>query len=175
MGSIASWFDLTALWRAGEKVAAFFRRVLELYTKNHVIFVLWVHRTVSATHSTALAHQPVVLSLVAGGQDPHQVDSARGHRLPQVHLGQRRLELRHRHVGGDVLRGEALLGHVQPRCECPAELPLPVPSPCLHLVLRCLLMCFCGSCYVAVRWLFQAFKTIPWLVDSCFLREPLWN
>lgn len=50
-----------------------------------------------------------------GGEDPCQVDGAGGHRLPQVHLGQRRLELWHRHVGGDVVRGEALLGHVQPR------------------------------------------------------------
>ena len=34
-------------------------------------------------------------------QDPRAVDGARGHRLQEVHLGLRRLELRHRHVGGE--------------------------------------------------------------------------
>lgn len=55
-----------------------------------------------------------------GWEDPHQVDCSWSHRLPEVLFGQRRVELRNCHVGGDVLRREALLGDVQPGCEyCP--------------------------------------------------------
>ena len=51
---------------------------------------------------------------ITGREDPHSLDSPGGHRLQEVHVGQRCVELRHRHVGGGVLRGEALLGHEQP-------------------------------------------------------------
>lgn len=48
-----------------------------------------------------------------GWEDPHPLDSPRSHPVPEVHLSQRRVELWHRHVGGDVVRGAALLGHDQ--------------------------------------------------------------
>lgn len=50
----------------------------------------------------------------AGWQDPNPLDGSGGHFLPEVHLGQRCVELRHRHVGGDDLWGAALLGAVEP-------------------------------------------------------------
>lgn len=52
-----------------------------------------------------------------GWEDPGEVDGTRGHCLQEVHLGERRVELRHRHVGGDVIWREALLGHVQSGCK----------------------------------------------------------
>ncbi len=45
------------------------------------------------------------------------MDGSRGHSLQEVHLRQRRVELRYRHVGGDFIWREALLGDVQPGCE----------------------------------------------------------
>lgn len=50
----------------------------------------------------------------AGRQDSDPLDSPGGHFLPQVHLRQRRVELWHRHVGGDDVRRAALLGAVEP-------------------------------------------------------------
>lgn len=35
--------------------------------------------------------------------------------LQEVHISERHMELWHRHVGGDVIRGAAILGHEQPR------------------------------------------------------------
>lgn len=64
----------------------------------------------------------------AGRQDPHPLDSPGGHFLPQVYLGQRRVELRHCHVGGDDVRRAALLGAVKPRGS-----PLSQPRPALGL------------------------------------------
>lgn len=80
--------------------------------------------------SPACPDPPVSLRF-AGGEDPDPLDGSRGHRLPQVLLGQRRVELRDRHVGGAGLRGEALLEHDQPRCECCPTCPKPLllPSP----------------------------------------------
>jgi hypothetical protein len=60
----------------------------------------------------------------AGRQDPYSMDSPRGHFLPQVHLSQRCVELRHCHVGSDDLWRTALLGTVKPRGQ-----PLPPPLP----------------------------------------------
>lgn len=42
MGSVASWLDLTVLWQEKEKVAAFFRRILQLHTENHFVFLIAV-------------------------------------------------------------------------------------------------------------------------------------
>ena len=58
------------------------------------------------------------LLLPTGRQDPREMDGSRGHRLSQVHVCQRRLELRDCHVGSHVVWRETLLGYVQPRCEC---------------------------------------------------------
>lgn len=58
-----------------------------------------------------------------GREDPHPMDSTWSNRLPQIHIGQRCLELWHRDVGGDVLRREALLGNDKPRCKHVQELP----------------------------------------------------
>lgn len=55
---------------------------------------------------------------ITGRQDPHSLDSPRGHRLPDLLLGQRRVEFRGGHVGGAGLRGAALLEHDQPGREC---------------------------------------------------------
>lgn len=55
----------------------------------------------------------------ARGEERGAVDRARGHPVPPLLLGLRRLELRHRHVGGHVLRREALLGHGQPGRKSP--------------------------------------------------------
>lgn len=50
----------------------------------------------------------------AAGEEPGAVVGPRSHPVSPLQPGQRRLELRHRHVGSHVLRREALLGHVQP-------------------------------------------------------------
>ena len=55
-----------------------------------------------------------------GGEDPDPMDGPGGDPVPEVHVVQRRVELRHRHVGGDVVRREAILGHEQPGRESPA-------------------------------------------------------
>lgn len=52
-----------------------------------------------------------------GRQDSHSLDSSGGNRIQEIHLSQRRVELRDRRVGGDVIRREAVLGDVQPRRE----------------------------------------------------------
>lgn len=53
---------------------------------------------------------------LAGWEDPNPLDSARGHRVPQVLLVQRRVELRSGDVGGDVLWRAAVLEPHQQRC-----------------------------------------------------------
>ena len=58
-----------------------------------------------------------MLCLYLGWEDPYKMDRSGGHLLQKVFLCQRRVELRHRHVGSDVLWGAALLGDVQSRCE----------------------------------------------------------
>lgn len=45
------------------------------------------------------------------------MDGAGGDSVPPLQLSLRRVELRHRHVGGDVVRGAALLGYGHPRCK----------------------------------------------------------
>lgn len=57
------------------------------------------------------------LVLHTGREDPDPLDGSGGHRVQEVHVGQRRVELRDRHVGGDVVRREALLGDVQSGCK----------------------------------------------------------
>lgn len=66
------------------------------------------------------AHQPPLsVHPPPGWEDPHPLDSTGSHPVPEIHLGQRCVELWHCHVGGDVLRGTALLGHDQPRRKSP--------------------------------------------------------
>lgn len=55
--------------------------------------------------------------VVTGREDSHSLDGSGGDRIQEVHLGQRRVELRDRHVGSDVVRREAILGDVQSRCK----------------------------------------------------------
>lgn len=69
------------------------------------------------------------LLLLPGRKDPREVDGSRGHRLPQVHICQRRLELRDCHVGSHVIWRETLLGYVQPRCECQQHPVATSPHP----------------------------------------------
>lgn len=54
---------------------------------------------------------------ITGRQDSHPLDSSRSHHIQEVHLGQRRVELWHSHVGSDVIWWTAILGHEQPRCK----------------------------------------------------------
>lgn len=49
-----------------------------------------------------------------GRKDPCTVDRARGNCFPEVHLGVGRLVVRHRRVGGDVVRRTAVLELEQP-------------------------------------------------------------
>lgn len=55
--------------------------------------------------------------VVAGREDSYSLDGSGGDRIQEVHLSQRRVELRDRHVGGDVIRRETVLGDVQSRCK----------------------------------------------------------
>ena len=48
-----------------------------------------------------------------GREDPHPLDSPRSHRPPDLHHGQRCVELWDRDVGGAQLRGQALWGDEQ--------------------------------------------------------------
>lgn len=52
-----------------------------------------------------------------GREDPNPVDIPRSYCLPQVHVSQRRVELRDCSLGGDVLWREAVLGDVQSGCK----------------------------------------------------------
>lgn len=52
-----------------------------------------------------------------GRKDSYPVDITRSHSLSQIHVSQRRVELWHRSLGGDVLWREAILGDVQSGCK----------------------------------------------------------
>ena len=54
----------------------------------------------------------------SGWQNPDPMDCPRGYFIQKILLSQWHVELRHRHVGSDVIRGEAILGDVQSGCEC---------------------------------------------------------
>ena len=54
-------------------------------------------------------------SSLTGRKNPHPLDRTGGHRIQEVHIRQRRVELRHCDVGSDGLWRTALLGHEQPR------------------------------------------------------------
>lgn len=58
---------------------------------------------------------PITRVSSIGRKDPGQVDGPRGHCVPEIHVGQRRVELRHRLLGGDVVRRATLLELVQSR------------------------------------------------------------
>ena len=60
--------------------------------------------------------------VVTGREDSYSLDGSGGDRVQEVHLGQRCVELRDCHVGGDVIRREAILGDVQSRCKWHAKL-----------------------------------------------------
>lgn len=62
-------------------------------------------------------HAHLLIRISTGRENPHSLDGSGGHRLQEVHLGQRCVELRDCHVGGDVIRREAILGDVQSRCK----------------------------------------------------------
>lgn len=74
--------------------------------------------------------EPPLSFTFPGGEDPHPLDGSRGHRVPQVLLGQRCVELWNSHVGGAGLRRAALLEHDQPGRECCQPAPPPtLPRP----------------------------------------------
>lgn len=62
-------------------------------------------------------HAHLLIRISTGREDPHSLDGSRGDCLQEVHLSQRCVELRHCHVGGDVVRRAAVLGHEQSRCK----------------------------------------------------------
>ena len=68
------------------------------------------------------------LHVVTGREDSYPLDGSRGDRIQEVHLSQRRVELRDCHVGSDVIRREAILGDVQSRRE------FDVMIVCVHAV-----------------------------------------
>lgn len=53
-----------------------------------------------------------MLFLFLGWKNPHPMDRSGGYSVQEVHLSERRLELRYRHVGGYLVRRAALLGDV---------------------------------------------------------------
>lgn len=52
---------------------------------------------------------------LTGRKNPHPLDRPWGHCIQEVHVSQRRVELRHCDVGGHGVWRAALLGHEQPR------------------------------------------------------------
>lgn len=52
-----------------------------------------------------------------GWKNPNSMDVAGSHCVQKVYFSKRRLELRDCHVGGDVVRGAAILGDVQSGCK----------------------------------------------------------
>lgn len=51
-----------------------------------------------------------------GRKNSSEMDSSRGHSVPQIYISQWCVELRNSYVGSDVLWRTALLGHVKSRC-----------------------------------------------------------
>lgn len=74
-------------------------------------------------------HAHLLIRISTGREDPHSLDRSRGNRLQEVHLCQRRLELRHRHVGSYVVWRAAVLGHEQSRCKITREFMLIYKKP----------------------------------------------
>lgn len=96
------------------------------------LFIMWLQKKViwtlqcftaafyfifSTTHKSWNILNVIFLELrpsTARREECGAVDRSRGHSVPSLLLSLGRLELRHRHVGGHVLRREAVLGHGQP-------------------------------------------------------------
>lgn len=68
-------------------------------------------------HPPPVFHAHLLIRISTGWEDPHSLDSSRGHRLQKVHIRQWCVELRYCHVGSDVVWREAILGHEQSRCK----------------------------------------------------------
>lgn len=68
-------------------------------------------------HPPPVFHAHLLIRISTGWEDPHSLDSSRGHRLQKVHISQWCVELRYCHVGSDVVWREAVLGHEQSRCK----------------------------------------------------------
>lgn len=68
-------------------------------------------------HPPPVFHAYILIRISTGWEDPHSLDSSRGHRLQKVHISQWCVELRYCHVGSDVIWWEAILGHEQSRCK----------------------------------------------------------
>lgn len=79
---------------------------------DRIIKLFFFYNNVNTFYETAAFHLP-------GWKDPDPLDGPRSHRVPQVLLIQRRVELRSGDVGGDVLRGAAILEPDQQRRGCP--------------------------------------------------------
>ncbi len=62
-------------------------------------------------------HAHLLIRISTGRKNPHSLDGSRGNRLQEVHLSQWCVELRYCHVGSDVVRRAAILGHEQSRCK----------------------------------------------------------
>lgn len=80
------------------------------------LFLLYVWLCVFF-HPPPVFHAHLLIRISTGWEDPHSLDSSRGHRLQKVHISQWCVELWYCHVGSDVIRREAVLGHEQSRCK----------------------------------------------------------
>ena len=62
-------------------------------------------------------HAHLLIRISTGGKDPHSLDGSWGNCLQEVHLSQWCVELRHCHVGSDVVWRATVLGHEQSGCK----------------------------------------------------------
>lgn len=135
MNVFLNWYSLVKLW-VGPHVAEVsqLRSVLGFHlsvTKNFKWLQLYLctrRSFVHVWHWAVLSVNNMIadnrwkaeifaLSVVTGWEDSYSLDGSRGDCLQEIHLSQRRVELRYCHVGGDVIRREAVLGDVKSRCK----------------------------------------------------------
>lgn len=84
---------------------------------SHPLFPSCMCVTLCLRSISPVFHAHLLIRISTGREDPHSLDRSGGNRLQEVHLCQRRLELRHRHVGSYVVWRAAVLGHEQSRCK----------------------------------------------------------
>lgn len=68
-------------------------------------------------HPPPVFHAHILIRISTGREDPHSLDGSGGHCIQKVHVSQWRMELWYCHVGSDVVRRAAVLGHEQSRCK----------------------------------------------------------
>lgn len=96
---------------------------------SHPLFPSCMCVTLCLRSISPVFHAHLLIRISTGREDPHSLDRPGGNRLQEVHLCQRRLELRHRHVGSYVVWRAAVLGHEQSRCKLTREFMLIYKKP----------------------------------------------